>query len=277
MTELIKRNDLFVIYCSLILSFILIIMPISVIFFKPLGSGSSLVTVSGSGQDDLFGQNVSYAGDVNGDGYDDIIVGAPGNDSERGRAYIFFGGPWFTGAFSADDANVTINGSAQGDRFGWDVSGAGNMNNDAFDDVIVGAPGNNSDTGAVYIFFGSNPLPPSLDANNADVVIAGGNAGDGFGSSVSGAGNVNNDDYDDVIIGSPGNNSDTGVAHVFCGANFMSGFMDVGDANVTMFGENIGDRFGFSVSGAKDVNDDDYDDVIVGAPGVDMTHIYFGG
>jgi len=239
--------------------------------------GSTLVAVSGSAQDDLFGWNVSYAGDVNGDGFDDIIVGAPGNDSERGSAYIFFGGPWFTGSLSANSANVTIIGAISGDRFGWDVSSAGNMNNDIFDDVIVGAPGNNSDTGAAYIFFGNNPMPPSIDGSNADVIINGGDAGDKFGSSVSDAGNVNNDEYDDVIVGSPGNNSDNGSAHVFCGAMVMSGFMDVNDANLSLFGESMGDKFGFSVSGGGDVNDDNYDDVVIGAPGGDKAYIYYGG
>ena len=140
---------------SLVVVLILILMPISISFFLPqrIQAQTTLATVSGGNQDDLFGWNVSGAGDVNFDGYSDFIVGAPGFDSQRGRAYLFFGGPWFLGAYSADSANVTINGSAQGDRFGWDVAGGGDINDDGFDDVIIGAPGNESDTGAVYIIF----------------------------------------------------------------------------------------------------------------------------
>lgn len=157
--------------------------------------GSPVATVTGTNDDDYFGWNVSSAGDVNGDGYDDVIVGAPGCDSDRGRAYLFFGGPWFSGDLLAQNANVTLNGDAPGDLFGWDVSGAGDVNDDGFDDVIVGAPGNNSDTGAAYIFFGGANMESVFSSINASAIPETQGPNDNTGE-------LNTDDakYDDAII-----------------------------------------------------------------------------
>jgi hypothetical protein len=166
-------------------------------------SGKPLATVIGTSQDSLFGWNVSDAGDVNGDGHDDIIVGAPGYDKERGRVYIFFGGPWFSGELKAESANITINGSTQGDMFGWDVSGAGDMNKDGLDDVIIGAPGYDNDTGKAYVFFGQKFSLAAFKSKQANITILGEVQGSEFGSSVSDAGDVNKDGYDDIIIGAP--------------------------------------------------------------------------
>ncbi len=276
--ELRQRKDLKDRYISLILIVFLILIPFTVIFSSPLRaeSESPKATITGSNQYDYFGWNVSSAGDVNGDGYDDIIAGAPGYDSARGRTYIFFGGPWLTGDLAVGEANVTLNGSAQGDEFGWDVSGAGDVNNDTFDDVIIGAPGRNSDTGAVYIFYGNASMPLLINSTDANVTIRGGALGDEFGSSVSDTGNINYDDYDDVIVGAPKNNSNTGAAYVFYGNQSDGIIIDTGNANVTLIGQSIADRFGFSVSGAGDANKDNCDDMIVGGPGADKAYIFFG-
>jgi len=206
------------------------------------------------------------SGEEQSNNYCDVIVGAYGYGSDQGRAYIFYGRPGFTGEFSAENANVTINGSAPNDRLGWDVSSAGDVNNDGFRDVIIGAPGNNSDTGVAYIFYGNNSMPSLINDIDAPVTIVGGSAGDEFGYSLSFVDDLNNDSYDDVILGAPGNNSDTGVAYIFFGNNSMNSIINVTSANVIMLGESTGDKFGFSVHHAGDVNGDGLPDVIVGAP-----------
>ncbi|UCG69478.1 MAG: FG-GAP repeat protein, partial [Thermoplasmata archaeon] len=136
--------------------------------------------------------------------FDDVIVGAYGYDNNRGWAYIFHGGPGFDGELLAASANTTITGSAPDDRFGWDVSRAGDVNNDGFVDMIVGAPGNNSDTGAAYIFYVNESMSSPLDAVEANVIMTGDSGGDEFGYSVSTARDVNDDGYNDVIVGAPG-------------------------------------------------------------------------
>ena len=152
---------------------------------------------TGQAADDQFGFSVSTAGDVNGDGYSDIIVGARSNDAggtDAGRAYIYFGGT------SIDNiADVIMTGEAAGDQFGISVSTAGDVNGDGYSDVIVGARSNDaggSNAGRSYIYFGGT----SMD-NTADVIMTGEAAFDNFGISVSTAGDVNGDGYSDVIVG----------------------------------------------------------------------------
>ena len=212
-------------------------------------SGAILYTFNGDGFDE-FGRSVSSAGDVNKDGFDDLIVGAPlddNNGSSSGSARVFSGA---TGAIL-----YTFNGDAADDRFGFSVSGAGDVNNDGFADVIIGAIGdddNGSSSGSARVFSGATGA--ILHAFN------GGSAGDSFGASVSGAGDVNNDGFDDLVAGAYGddyNGSPTGSASVISGAT--------GATLYTFYGESGGDVFGYSVSGAGDVNNDGFADVIVGA------------
>lgn len=276
--ELKLGDDCPVIWVGLIF-ICMIIMPSIFLFLAPSGAegGNPIVTVVGGSQDDLFGWNVSSAGDVNGDGFDDIIVGAPGYDNNRGRAYIFYGGDWFSGALFAGNANVTINGGAPGDRFGWDVSGTGDFNKDGHDDVIVGAPGNSGDTGAVYIYYGNDSMPSIINAIQANITFTGEGTGDAFGASVSGTGDVDADGYDDLIVGAPKKNGNTGKAYIFFGNGSNPSIIDAIDAKVIFWGQSPGDRFGFSVSEAGNVNKDNYADVIIGAPGKDRAYIFFGG
>jgi hypothetical protein len=161
-----------------------------------------LVAGVGISQNDRFGWNVSYAGDVNNDGYPDILVGAPYNDTsdgskaDAGAAYLFFGYPGIdSNNINAANANVTIYGSNSGDYFGWDVSDAKNVNGDSYDDIIIGAPGHDNDKGRAYIFYGkaTGSWSSTLDADSdADTNITGENDYDRFGHSVSGAGNFDN-------------------------------------------------------------------------------------
>ncbi len=205
------------------------------------------LTMTGIGTFNELGKSVSGAGDVNNDGYDDFIVGSPGNSSGNGRANIYFGGSILNNV-----ADIITTGQAASGYFGTSVSGAGDVNNDSFDDVIIGAYGLNSNDGRIYIYYGGSPMN-----NIADVSISGSGTGD-FGYSVSDAGDVNNDGYDDVMAGAP--SSGAGSMFVYYGGASMDTIADK-----TAAGEYAGDKYGYSVSGAGDLNNDLLPDQLIGA------------
>ena len=227
---------------------------------------------------DFFGISVAGAGDVNGDGFDDLVVGACYNNSVAvwaGRAYIYFGG-----AGMDDRPDVVLNGTMSYEDFGTAVAGAGDVNGDGFDDVLVGAPFScrvQVWAGAAYLFFGGK----SMDST-PDLAIDGVAREDSFGYQLDGAGDVDADGYDDFIVAAPfadGNGNDSGRAYVFLGGPQPDGIPDV-----QMTGEAAGDKFGWPVSDAGDVNADGYGDVIVGAAandakgsGAGRAYVYLGG
>ncbi|MBK6537419.1 MAG: FG-GAP repeat protein [Ignavibacteria bacterium] len=162
-----------------------------------------------------FGFSVSNAGDVNGDGYSDIIVGAYFNIE---RAYIYFGG------LTMDNiADVTLSGT--GGYFGFSVSTAGDVNRDGFSDVIVGQPA--GFIGSAFIFYGGSSMNSVPDVTMMDE-----NPSTFFGLSVSDAGDVNGDGYPDVIIGADFTDSRTGRAYIYFGSATMDN-----NADVILYGE----------------------------------------
>ena len=233
---------------------------------------------TGAAAADNFGYSVSSAGNVNGDEYEDIIVGAPLNDAggtDAGRAYIYFGGNVFNSI-----ADLVLTGSGANDQFGSSVSAAGDVNGDGYDDVIVGAYLNDSlgaDRGCAYIYLGGSPMN-----SIADGVLRGAAAGDNFGYSVATAGDVNGDGYSDLIVGARNNDAggnNAGRAYVYLGGSTLNNVVDL-----LLTGAAAGDFFGSSVATAKDVNGDGFDDIIVGAFANDAggnsagrAYIYFGG
>lgn len=205
------------------------------------------------------GPAVSTAGDVNGDGFGDVIVGIRFLDNYRGAAFVYHGSP---GGLSPAAAWSAV-GSRGGDRFGTSVSTAGDVNGDGYDDVIVGASGfdnEEADEGAAFVFHGSptglSPVPNwSAESNQATAFL---------GKSVSTVGDINGDGYDDVVVGMPNYNNDLlreGGALIFQGS--ASGLSS--SAASILEGNDEFSSFGNSVSGAGDVNADGYDDVVVGA------------
>jgi len=170
-------------------------------------------------------------------------------------------------------------GTGVDDHFGWNVSSAGNLNGDAYEDLIVGAPGNDTgglDAGAVYIFYGrSLTNMVDINATNADIIITGDNAGDKFGWDVAGIGDIDGDTVDDIIVGAPGAAGNQGRAFIFFGSTIANGTS--ADADVVLNGTlGTAELFGHSVDGAGDFNGDTYDDVIIGAPGSDRAYIFLG-
>ncbi len=278
-----SRRDFLTMTNSLLCSAVLLVALFFIVTQAPAQRVASPTAIgdlffAGAAAGDNFGWSVSSAGDVNGDGYSDLIVGAYLNNAggvDAGRAYIYFGG------VSMDTtADVTLTGAATGDQFGRSVSPAGDVNGDSYSDVIVGARWNNaggSNAGRAYIYFGG----VSMD-NTADVTLTGAAANDEFGNSVSTAGDVNGDSLSDVIVGAYRNNaggSTAGRVYVYFGGVSMDN-----TADVTLTGAAASDQFGISVSSAGDVNGDSYSDVIVGAylndaggTSAGRAYVYFGG
>jgi hypothetical protein len=247
----------------------IVIFSLVLILTQNLRAQQLLQSFIGEATNNYFGGSVSGAGDVNGDGYDDVIIGATGYNATTGRVYIYFGSN-----STVNTPNVIMTGEGTNNQFGISVSGAGDVNGDGYDDVIIGANSFNSYTGRAYIYFGGS----SMD-NIADIIMTGEDIDDEFGCSVSGAGDVNHDGYDDVIVGARGYySSSTGIgrAYIYYGGSSMNSKPDV-----IMTGEETFNYFGHSVSGAGDVNGDGYDDVIVGAYGYNSlqgrVYIYYGG
>ncbi len=240
------------------------------------------------GSNDRLGRSVSGAGDVNGDGFDDVIVGAYGTDAGTGKSYVVFGKS--TGFASALDLTTLdgtngfrIDGIDSRDFSGGSVSGAGDVNGDGIDDLIVGArgadSGGDSFAGESYVVFGkSTGFASTLDLSTLDGTngfrIDGIDSLDYSGISVSGAGDVNGDGIDDVIVGAergdPGGDYNAGESYVVFGKS--TGFASAlalstldGTTGFRIDGIDSFDYSGRSVSGAGDVNGDGFDDVIVGA------------
>jgi hypothetical protein len=228
-------------------------------------NGSADVIVTGALPGDQLGVSVASAGDVNGDGYADAIVGANGYNSYQGRAYIYYGG-----AAMDNNADVTVTGEATSNHFGYRLSSAGDVNGDGYADAIVGAFNYNGGWGRAYLYYGGANMNEI-----ADVTITGG-AGAALGVSVASAGDVNGDGYADAIVGAHGHGSSMGKAYIYHGGASMNQIADV-----TMTGEAADDHFGVSVASAGDLNGDGYADAIVGAHSHDAeygkAYIYFGG
>ncbi|MFA5772076.1 MAG: FG-GAP-like repeat-containing protein, partial [Thermoplasmata archaeon] len=220
------------------------------------------------GANDRIGQVMANAGDVNGDGYSDIIIGNPTASSNTGIAYVYFGSGTtdLSNTFSpANRISLSISGTLY---FGYSVSTAGDVNNDGYDDVLVGAPrttvGGQAYVGSAYIFYGSASMASATAAN---ITFYGEPSAtyQYFGWSVSNAGDVNNDGYADVVVGAPGWNGasdNKGRAYVYLGGPTMSSV-----ASSVLSGSAVNDRFGYSVAGVGKLDDDSYDEVIVGMPG----------
>ena len=232
----------------------------------------------GEDEFDNAGRSVSGAGDVNGDGYDDILIGASGDEEggyTAGQAYLILGkaSGWSMGTnLSAADASFI--GEDEYDDAGSKVSGAGDVNGDGYDDFLIASvddeEGGGEGAGQVYLILGkASGWSMDTDLSAADASFWGESAGDQAGSAVSGAGDVNGDGYDDLLIGAFFNDdggSDAGQAYLILGKAYgWSMDTDLSAADASFIGEDAGDRAGWSVSGAGDVNGDGYDDLLIGA------------
>jgi hypothetical protein len=234
---------------------------------------TAMATIESDQANAYLGTSVAGAGDVNRDGYADVIVGAPNYDhgeTDEGAAFVFLGSA--SGIASGNPASATamLESDRESARLGTGVAGAGDLNGDGFDDVIAGAPHYDSDpqtlgTGAAFVFVGSaGGLVGSTPATAAVEFGASETWYGGLASSVAGAGDVNGDGYDDVIVGEPTWVTDAERGRVMV----LHGGPLIGVVSRLASGQ-AGGHFGMTVAGAGDVNGDGFDDVIVGAPWYD--------
>ncbi|MBN1517268.1 FG-GAP repeat protein, partial [Candidatus Sumerlaeota bacterium] len=225
-------------------------------------SASAAWTAESNQANAWYGHGVTTAGDVNGDGYSDVIVGAPFYDhgqSNEGRAFVYYG--------SASGLSASASWTAESNRsnaaFGVSVSTAGDVNGDGFSDVIIGAYGyanGQTEEGRIYVYHGS----ASGLSSTANWTAESDQTSAYLGYWVSTAGDVNGDGYSDVIAGAAwgdGDLEDEGLAFVYHGSALGLSGTPAWAAE----GDMASARFGCSVSTAGDINGDGYSDVIVGA------------
>jgi len=253
--------------------------------------------------DDYAGDSVSGAGDLNGDGIADVIIGAPHADGSSefrgGSSYVVFGGESVDDSASLDltaldgTDGFVVNGSGYNTTSGSSVSGAGDFNGDGAQDIIIGAPQLQLGTGESHIVFGGVGVGSTgaLELSSLDgqtgFVINGIATRDVAGTSVSDAGDFNGDGVSDVIIGAPyadpnGINGAGQSYIVFGGVGVGdNGTLDLltldGTNGFAINGTNDFSDVGFSVSSAGDINGDGISDVIIAARSTGEIHVVFGG
>ena len=240
------------------------------------------VIIYGRDPGDRLGSGVA-AGDVNGDGIDDVILGAPGGDGPAnirdnvGETVVLLGGFDLLGMIDLKRAQpaLTVYNNRQRSEFGTALL-ALDLNGDGIDDLVMADPSANSRTGAVYVVYGRIDLPDRVDiarAAQVSVIIQGADRGDALGSSLA-QGDLNADGILDLVIGAPradgpGNSRpDAGETYAIFGRFDLPHEIDLGTiaADVTIYGADTQDRLGTSVA-AGDVSGDGRDDLLVGAPG----------
>jgi len=250
---------------------------------SPSFSGFTITGATG----DKLGGAVSCAGDVNKDGYDDIIIGAYASNSNQGVAYVIYGGSNLqdinlgSTILEPHSTGFMIKGNQTDDMLGTSVSSAGDINKDGFADIMIGAPAKNIGRGAVYVIYGKKTAEftnfdlssMTLEPASTGFMITGERSSDQLGASVRNASDINKDGYADIIIGAPNQNNTRGAAYVVYGGpkstlgniNLETTPLEPATTGFSLKGNANSDTFGISVSGAGDINNDGYADIIIGA------------
>jgi len=236
----------------------------------------------GENYNDRAGYYAATAGDVNGDGYDDFLITAVGDEEgggfRAGQTYLILGRPqadwgiWFF----LDQADASFLGETEGDAAGRSASGVGDTDSDGYSDFMIGAPFNDDagiDAGKAYLVRGRQAADWGMDYGlaQADASFVGEAEGDQMGRRVSGAGDANGDGYDDFLLGASYNDQvapDAGKAYFFLGRPTVDWGQayPVAQADASFLGENGAEQAGRRVSTAGDMNHDGLGDLIVSAP-----------
>lgn len=224
-----------------------------------IGTGASFI---GEASDDFAGFSVAGAGDVNGDGYDELLIGAPYNDEsgiDAGAVYLVWGSAkeWSTGIPLNDASVLKWTGEQAGDLAGYSVTPAGDVNSDGYADFIVSAPKNGQYLeGAAYLILGS----PTLTGGSLTSTIkySGAIPNAEIGEVISKAGDTNGDGYDDWLVGT----STIDVVYLVLGSATPT---SISISNAISYGGPLGMGIA-SISGGGDMNGDGYDEFAVGGP-----------
>ncbi|MBK0401093.1 FG-GAP repeat protein [Limibaculum sp. M0105] len=254
---------------------------------RDLDTGGGGLRIIGGAALDAAGAALSSAGDFNGDGIDDLLIGAPeanGAAAQSGAAYIVFGrdGGWQAdidlGTLAAGDG-VVLRGAVSGDLAGVSVAAAGDVNGDGIDDVIIGAPEAANGRGSAYVVFGRRDgLAAAIDLGALDGAagfrIDGAADGGDLGTSVAGVGDVNGDGFDDLLVGiprapAPGRIAPGGALLLF-GSESGPGAVVSADSvapgqGYLFLGAGSFDAAGITVAAAGDINGDGWNDLLIGA------------
>jgi hypothetical protein len=264
-----------------------------------IANGSGGFVINGACSYDQSGSSVAAAGDMNGDGLADLLIGAPYSDptsgSNAGRSYVVFGKTDTTsvhlGAIATGNGGFVVNGQSSDEQTGFSIASAGDVNGDGLTDLLIGAPYSDPDTGfnegMSYVIFGrfNNTTPIDLIGLTPlqGIKIKGWLSDAKSGFSVASAGDVNGDGFADLIIGEPEFFSRGGAYVVFGSATLgqATGSVELsailnGNGGFHIRGNYFGDNNGWSVAGAGDVNGDGLADLVVGNPDANGAVVVFG-
>lgn len=227
--------------------------------------GGTLAEIRGAKAYDFVGASVDIIGDLNLDGYDDIIIGATGadeNGATSGAAYVFYGP--VTADTTTASADLTIGGENAGDGMGARIRDIGDWDGDGSADLVFGVRNedtNGENAGAVYIVT-SSTMPTTLA--DADYILRGKSAGAALGNAIAGPGDMDGDGLSDLLVGALGHGG-KGAAYLVDGNSIQGDEAHIGEAASQSFTAQLsGDQFGSSVAGG-DVNVDGTKDILIGA------------